>query len=310
MPSPLGHAIAGITAGWLVAGAPTHPSKVAGTFPGTRPATFWRESALFGALAALPDVDLLFGMHSGPTHSLAVAGIVGLATYLLARPPRGLRRGRFAIACAAAYASHVLLDWLARDTTAPIGIMALWPFSYAHYESDLHIFRAISRRYYEGWTFVDQNVRAVSLELVILIPLLVLIIALRRRRAATATAAVTALALLASVTVTSAEPRGQRRPMPFEEDVRAYDRLLDRYRSGAVEEATGDLRKLLIASSGQRQIARWIAGARAANRRADLQTVPLLITEPMMAIWATDEPFPFGRLAPYMGRPSSAFTSS
>ncbi len=89
------------------------------------------------------------------------------------------------------------------------------------------------------------------------------------------------------MTVTSAEPRGQlRRPLPFEEDVRAYDKLLDRYRSGAIEGAIADLRKLLTASSGQRQITRWIDGARAANRRADLQGVLLLITEAIMAIWA------------------------
>ncbi len=239
-------------------------------------------------------------MHSGPTHSLAAAGIVGLTAYLLARPPAGVGRGQFAIACTAAYASHVLLDWLARDTTAPIGIMALWPFSHAHYESDLHIFGAISRRYYQGWTFVDQNVRAVCLELVILIPILVLITALRRRRRATATAAVIALALLASVTVTSTEPGGQRRPVQFEEDVGAYDGVLDRYRSGAIDAAVADLRKLLTASGGQRQITRWIDGARAAKRRADLQGVLLLITEAIMEIWASDEPFPFGRLAPYL----------
>lgn len=118
--------------------------------------------------------------------------------------------------------------------------------------------------------------------------------------AVTAMAVATALALLSSVTVTSAEPRGQRRPFPFEEDVRAYDRLLDRYRSGNIEGAIADLRKLLTASSGQRQITRWIDGARAANRRADLQGVLLLITEAIMAIWAADEPFPFGRLAPYL----------
>ena len=188
MPSPIGHAIAGITAGWLVAGAPSLRSKVAGTFPrkvpttpGKAPTTFWREGALFAALAALPDVDLLFGMHSGPTHSLAAAAIVGLAACLLARPSAGLGRGRFAIACAAAYASHVLLDWLARDTTAPIGIMALWPFSHVHYESDLHMFGAISRRYYQGWVFVRQNAIAFIRELTILVPLLTLTILLRPR---------------------------------------------------------------------------------------------------------------------------------
>ena len=69
--------------------------------------------------------------------------------------------------------------------------------------------------------------------------------------APTAMALATALALLSSVTVTSAEPRGQRRPFPFEEDVRAYDRLLDRYRSGDIEEAIADLRKLLTASTSR-----------------------------------------------------------
>ncbi len=50
--------------------------------------------------------------------------------------------------------------------------------------------------------------------------------------ATTATVVATALALLASATVTSAEQRTQLPPLvPFEEDVRAYDRLLDRYRS-------------------------------------------------------------------------------
>jgi inner membrane protein len=195
MPSPVGHVIAGLTAGWFVAGspfvAPKVGQKVAGTFPGKVPATFW-EAAVFGALGALPDIDLIFGAHSGPTHSLGAAIVVGILAAIWAgvaqrlrsrRPePLGLRPLTLAIACFAAYASHVLLDWLARDTTAPIGIMALWPFSRAPYESDLHIFMAISRRYYQGWTFVRQNAIALVSELLILVPLLVLVMKVRRRR--------------------------------------------------------------------------------------------------------------------------------
>ena len=37
------------------------------------------------------------------------------------------RSWRLAVACAAAWASHVLLDWLGTDAMAPIGVMALWP---------------------------------------------------------------------------------------------------------------------------------------------------------------------------------------
>jgi membrane-bound metal-dependent hydrolase YbcI (DUF457 family) len=186
MPSPIGHVIAGVAAGWLVAGAPRLAppvsTKVPGTFPAQVPATFWREAALFGALGALPDIDLLFGAHSGPTHSLGAMAIVGLTAFVLTRHFSTRRAGRLALACAAAYASHVLLDWLGSDASPPLGVMALWPFSHAHFESDVHVFMAISRRYYQGWVFVAQNVRAVGLELVILVPILALVWRFRLRR--------------------------------------------------------------------------------------------------------------------------------
>ena len=48
------------------------------------------------------------------------------------------RAGRvIACAIALAYASHTLLDWLGTDSSPPIGIMALWPFSRDYYESHL-----------------------------------------------------------------------------------------------------------------------------------------------------------------------------
>jgi membrane-bound metal-dependent hydrolase YbcI (DUF457 family) len=182
MPSPIGHALAGIAAGWLVAGAP-NVAKVVSTSAGKVPATFLLEVGLFGALATVPDVDLLFGAHSGPTHSVGAAAVVGLAAFVSARRLGARHAGRLALACVAAYASHVLLDWLGSDSSPPIGVMALWPFSRAYYESDQHVFMAISRRYYQGWRFVRQNVLAVSLELVILVPVLALVWRFRGRRA-------------------------------------------------------------------------------------------------------------------------------
>ena len=169
MPSPIGHVIAGVAAGWLAAGVAPHP-------------TFWRQAAVFGALGALPDVDLLLGGHRGPTHSLGAALLVGMTAFAIASALRLARPARLGLACAAAYASHVLLDWLGTDTSPPLGIMALWPFTRSYYESDLHVFMAISRRYYQGWTFVVHNIRAVGLELVILVPILVLTMVRRSRR--------------------------------------------------------------------------------------------------------------------------------
>jgi membrane-bound metal-dependent hydrolase YbcI (DUF457 family) len=181
MPSPVGHVIAGAACGWIVSGAPTGPRWLDRAC---------REGALFGLLGALPDVDLLVGRHSGPTHSLGAAVIVAVAA-LLALAIAG-NRGRgfpglplivFSVACFAAYGSHVLLDWLATDSTPPIGVMALWPVSRQHYASDLHLFMAVSRRYHQGWTFVRQNALAFLLELAILLPTLTLVVWFRPRRA-------------------------------------------------------------------------------------------------------------------------------
>ena len=76
---------------------------------------------------------------------------------------------RFAVACACAYGSHVLFDWMGNDTTPPIGIMALWPFSDGFYQSNLFVFEAISRRYWLPgfWT---HNLLAVVREVLIVGP--------------------------------------------------------------------------------------------------------------------------------------------
>ena len=161
MPSPLGHALGGLAAGWAVAG----PSAV-DREPARR--QVWRTGALFAALGMLPDIDLLFGAHSGPTHGLGAALIAGLVVLACRRQPR------LALGAAAAYASHTLLDWLGTDSSPPIGIKALWPFAHAYYESHLHLFGAISRRYWLPG-FVEQNVRAVAWEVLVLLPVVLVV---------------------------------------------------------------------------------------------------------------------------------------
>lgn len=179
MPSPLGHAIAGVAAGWLVLGAPSpgvgRPARRRFAGPYT-----W-EAGWLSALALAPDLDLLAGVHSGPTHSLGAAAIVGVCLGLAARATGSRRAGRLGLAGAFAYASHVLLDWLGRDGTPPIGIMALWPVTRDHYEAGVHVFMGISRRHWQGWSFVRHNLAAIARELLILVPLLLLVLRARRR---------------------------------------------------------------------------------------------------------------------------------
>ncbi len=163
MPSPLGHALAGVAVGVLAAGA---RALVRSLDPpaAKRPIDTAMLAMLpFAALGMLPDVDLLFGVHSMYTHSLGAVALI----LCVARLVTG--RWRWAVAASLAYGSHLLLDWLGHDTTPPIGIMALWPLTSGYYQSDLHLFLPISRRYWIAG-FVAHNLTAVAREVLWLGP--------------------------------------------------------------------------------------------------------------------------------------------
>jgi membrane-bound metal-dependent hydrolase YbcI (DUF457 family) len=136
LPSPLGHALAGIATGFFL--SRMEP-------PGPRPR--WFESpgglvVLFAAAACVPDLDLLVGAHNGATHSLGAAALAGLVAFMLTG------RTRLALVVAVVYGSHVVLDWFNRDTSPPLGVMALWPFSRDHFIAPWPVLPPISRRYW------------------------------------------------------------------------------------------------------------------------------------------------------------------
>jgi hypothetical protein len=170
VPSPIAHALAGVAAGWVVDPPPRQDTRAA-----------IQRTLTFSALGMSPDLDLLFGAHSGPTHGLGAAVLVGFVAWLCLRALGRGGGGTMASACGLAYASHTLLDWLGTDSSPPIGIMALWPVGRDYYESHLHVFMAISRRYWlpEFWTY---NLRALVRELAILLPAAALVFFTRRRR--------------------------------------------------------------------------------------------------------------------------------
>jgi membrane-bound metal-dependent hydrolase YbcI (DUF457 family) len=163
MPSPIGHALGGAAAGLAIAGMPRDGF----------PRTLWRRLALFAVLGMLPDIDLLTAAHRGPTHGLGAVLVVGLAALAITRHLRP------SAAAAAAYGSHILLDWLGSDSSPPIGVMALWPITREYYQSSLHLFYSVSRRYWMPG-FVAHNVRALVWELLLLGPALALVIAATR----------------------------------------------------------------------------------------------------------------------------------
>jgi inner membrane protein len=159
MPSPIGHALSGLALAWTVA-----PSGI--------PGVDRRLPLVAAALAALPDIDLLAPQtHRTVTHS---AGAVIVVTIIAAVVTRQVtRRGVWTIAavCGAAYASHLLLDWLGVDHFAPYGIQALWPFSDAWYISGWNIFRQTARQHLFTTPVIVQNIKAVAQEIAILAPI-------------------------------------------------------------------------------------------------------------------------------------------
>jgi inner membrane protein len=157
----MGHAIGGAAVGWLVSRRHAADSK---------PRAAVSRSTLFAALGVAPDLDLLFGTHSTYSHSVGAAGLAGLIALTASRT----HDLRFALACAAAWASHILLDWLGADSTPPLGIMALWPFTREFYQSPWPVFMAISRRYWLP-EFYAYNAVAVLREIAILGPLAVFV---------------------------------------------------------------------------------------------------------------------------------------
>jgi membrane-bound metal-dependent hydrolase YbcI (DUF457 family) len=156
MPSPVGHSLAAVAVGWIVA----------------RPAPMGRalavQAGILTAVALAPDLDLLIGRHSRETHSIGAAVIVASVAAVM-RWPVAVERWRIFLAVLLVYLSHPLLDALSPDMSAPFGVMAFWPFSSTHVTTGVHIFMPIWRRWWVSG-FVPHTILAVSRELAIMVP--------------------------------------------------------------------------------------------------------------------------------------------
>ena len=145
-----------------------------------------RRAAVVVGAALAPDIDLLFRFvdgrnhHNNETHSLGVALVAGLAGAVAFRLLAWARPYALALATCVAWASHTLLDYLNRDTSPPIGLMALWPWSDAHYKFPWPLFMSIGRTL-DGTT-VLHNLVAVAWEALLLVPLLWVALIYRSRR--------------------------------------------------------------------------------------------------------------------------------
>jgi len=203
MPSPIGHAIAGVAVSWVAqALAPGLRAIRTGVTPDleVRPPygpapdrkvgpTYIRRHALTFtcvALAVLPDIDLLFmPIHRRMTHSIgAVLVVLIVATAVTGWVTRhfGARTLAIGVVCAAACASHMLMDWLSLDAQLPYGIQALWPFNDQWYIAPRAIFPGTERREpLSAWS-QTANARALIWEVGIMGPIAATAGAMRRYR--------------------------------------------------------------------------------------------------------------------------------
>jgi len=160
MPSPVGHAIGGLVAAFVV-----------DSF-GRRPALRLPLLAASAALAVAPDLDILAGSHRTYSHSIGAVAIVGLVCWLALR--RRSSGPTAAAAMTAAYASHLPLDWLSKDTSQPSGLTVLWPLTRKYYTSGWEVFGEISRRYWLPDEFILTNIKAAAWEFALMGPCLFL----------------------------------------------------------------------------------------------------------------------------------------
>lgn len=167
MPSPLGHAIGGVVAGWLAEGRPAARSRLA-------------RAAAIAAIAMAPDLDLLIGRHRAETHSVGAAVIVASLAAAM-RWPLARTRVRIWLVVAAAWGSHVLLDALGGDSSPPVGLMAFWPFSPEFVKFPVDVFLPMSRRWRVPG-FTTHTLVAVSRELILLSPPLAIVWWWKRRQ--------------------------------------------------------------------------------------------------------------------------------
>src|SRR5687767_4270066 len=106
MPSPLGHALAGLT---------VHVLSARGA----------AERRSLRRAARLVDGR---NHHQAETRSVGAAALAAVVVWAAARLGHWARPEALGAAAGCAWLSHLVLDYLGLDTHPPIGIMALWPF--------------------------------------------------------------------------------------------------------------------------------------------------------------------------------------
>ncbi|MEE9447193.1 MAG: metal-dependent hydrolase [Arenicellales bacterium] len=174
MTSPVGHSLGG----YIFAGRPLHLAPVT------------LKSRIMGLLliifaANAPDLDFLYGAirgdfnayHHQASHSLMAILIFSLGVWALSKTWKTFPAYATLMA-GLAYASHIALDYITKDTAAPFGMQLYWPFSQRYHMASQPLFERIMHGGSQDnlWEalpsiFSMHNLTAIGVELLLLGPL-------------------------------------------------------------------------------------------------------------------------------------------
>jgi hypothetical protein len=170
MPTPIGHSLAGFAAG-----------EAAGVRLAKRR---WVSMLGLMLIANLPDADYIPGYlvgrpnayHHYALHGIGAAVSVGAVIGMF----YWLRFRRFLpyfALTSATYSTHLLLDYLAVDTSAPFGLQLFWPLTTKFFVSPFPVFMDIAKGQNNEAFFASllawHNLRSILWELVVMVPVIV-----------------------------------------------------------------------------------------------------------------------------------------
>lgn len=175
MSAPTSHILAGV-------------AYYAATTPSFAPRRDWKFLVGLSVLSILPDLDFLpvffigfenaNNLHHTYSHTVLFAVIVSLVIgTLLWRLRGGLWTKRVGM-IGIIMGSHLLIDYLTKDTRPPIGTKLLWPFSDALFNSPISIFQGVAKKNLAS-VISWYNVMSMSVDVVVVGTIIVAILLLR-----------------------------------------------------------------------------------------------------------------------------------
>jgi inner membrane protein len=143
---------------------------------------------LFMVFANIPDLDFLPGFfagnpnmyHHGMTHSIFFALVVSIVVGVAYSIIRKKEMMKMSIILFVTYASHLLLDFLGKDTRQPFGEQLFWPFTSEYYISPFALFSDVHKASHSDIflksLFNWHNLTTMAIEVAILTPILLLVL--------------------------------------------------------------------------------------------------------------------------------------